>query len=280
MVLTNYHTHTKFCDGIELPALYAQEAIKQNIKILGYSAHAPVPFPCHWTLPYEKYSGYLTAISSLKTQYSGGLEIYNGLEIDYIPDLWPQMLEILNPSQLDYFIGSIHFIDCFDDGTRWSIDGTKEEFRKGWEEIFHRDSYSLVRKYFDYTRQMVKEMNPPIIGHLDKIKMQYTGDCFIPETDTIYRKELMQTLEEIALIGCIVEVNTRGVYKRNEKEFYPSFWILTEMAKMKIPVMLNSDAHRPQELVLQFDMAVEKLKKAGYKSITYMSHGNWLETLI
>jgi histidinol-phosphatase (PHP family) len=90
----------------------------------------------------------------------------------------------------------------------------------------------------------------------------------------------MQTLEEIALIGCIVEVNTRGVYKRNEKEFYPSFWILTEMAKMKIPVMLNSDAHRPQELVLQFDMAVEKLKKAGYKSITYMSHGNWLETLI
>jgi histidinol-phosphatase (PHP family) len=280
MILTNYHTHTKFCDGKEHPMVYAEEAIKQNIKILGYSAHAPVPFPCHWTMPLEKYSEYSDIIHLLKTKYAGKLEILNGLEIDYIPDLRQQMRETIHPSQLDYFIGSIHFIDCYTDGTRWSIDGSNEEFRKGWDEIFHRDSHSLARKYFEYTRQMIKEMRPPIIGHLDKIKMQYTKDCFIPETDTAYRKELMQTLEEIASTGCIMEINTRGVYKRNEPELYPSFWVLTEMSKMKIPVMLNSDAHRPQELVLQFEMAVEKLRKAGYKSITYFSKGKLQETVI
>jgi histidinol-phosphatase (PHP family) len=278
MLLTNYHTHTKFCDGKEFPVSYAEEAIRQNIKVLGFSAHAPVPFPCNWPMPVEKYKEYSEIILSLKNQYNGKLEILHGLEIDYIPDLWPQMHKILNPQQLDYFIGSIHFIDYFPDGTRWSIDGSNEEFRKGWEEIFHRDSSRLVKKYFEYTRRMIKEMKPPIIGHLDKIKMQYSKDCFIPETDPVYREELMQTLEEVSASNCVVELNTRGAYRRNEKEFYPSSWVLKEMAKMKIPVMINSDAHHPQELMLLFDVATECLQTAGYKNIKYFSKGIWLET--
>jgi histidinol-phosphatase (PHP family) len=262
------------------PRLYVEEAIKQNIKILGFSAHAPLPFQCNWTLPCKNYSEYLNTILSLKTEYTGKLEIYNGLEIDYIPDLWPQMKTTINPEQLDFFIGSIHFINCFGDGTRWSIDGTNDEFRQGWEEIFHGDSHKVAKTYFGYTRQMVKEMTPPIIGHLDKIKMQYTGNIFIPESDPVYHKELMQTLEEIAAAGCVVEINTRGAYRRNEGDFYPSFWVLCEMAKMKIPVMINSDAHHPQELILLLDKALDKLRLAGYRSIAYFSKGKWLESEI
>lgn len=280
MLKTNYHTHTRYCDGAMEPKQYVEEAIKQNITILGYSAHAPVPFPCNWTLPYKSYPEYLDAILSIKTEYAGQIEIYNGLEIDYIPDLWPQIEAEINPSQLDFFIGSIHFIDCFEDGTRWSIDGSNEEFRKGWEEIFHRDSHRVVKNYFGYTRRMVKEMKPPIIGHLDKIKMQHNSNIFIPENDPVYRSELMQTLEEIAAAGSVVELNTRGVYRRNEAEFYPSLWVLCEMARMKIPVMINSDAHHPKELLLLLDDALEKLRQAGYRSTTYFSDGKWLETEI
>jgi histidinol-phosphatase (PHP family) len=280
MVLTNYHTHTKFCDGMELPVRYAEEAIKQNVKVLGYSAHAPVPFPCTWTLPYEDFQEYLSAIDSLKTKFADQLEICCGLEIDYIPQLWPQMKEMINPCQLDYFIGVVHFIDCFDDGTPWTIDGSNEEFLKGWIEIYQRGSHALIQKYFNYTQQMIRDMRPPVIGHLDKIKMQYRDNCFIPETDKVYRRELIKTLEEIASANCIVEINTRGVYKRNEPDFYPSSWVLTEMAKLKIPVMINSDAHRPNEILLLFDKAIEQLRKAGYKSIRYLSKGEWIDELI
>ena len=276
MILTNYHTHTIFCDGVEAPELYAEEAVRQSLKVLGYSAHAPLPFHCTWTLPYEKYQNYLKTIHSLKAAYANQLEVLCGLEIDYIPNLWPQIKAMLNPNQLDFYIGSIHFVDAFDDGTPWSIDGTHNEFFKGWDEIFNRDSHALVRKYFDYTRQMVREMKPPVIGHLDKIKMQYQGDCFIPETDPVYRQELIATLEVIAQQGSIVEVNTRGVYRRNEPEFYPSQWVLAEMNRMQIPVMVNSDAHRPQEIVLLHNDALLKLKQAGYKNVLYFSGGKWI----
>jgi histidinol-phosphatase (PHP family) len=262
---------------MDLPVLYAKEALKNNLNVLGFSAHAPLPFPCTWTLPLENYPDYLEEITSLKRTFSENLEILCGLEIDYIPELWPQVKTTLNPSQLDYFIGSIHFIDQFNDGTRWSIDGSNEEFRSGWIEIFEKDSYALTHKYFEYTRQMVRDMKPPIIGHLDKIKMQYRPNCFIPESDPFYRNEVMQTLEEIAATSCIVEVNTRGVYKRNEESFYPSKWVLEEMAKLRIPVMVNSDAHRPHEISLLYDKAIEQLREAGFRQIMYLSQGKWIE---
>jgi histidinol-phosphatase (PHP family) len=87
----------------------------------------------------------------------------------------------------------------------------------------------------------------------------------------------MQTLEEIAATSCIVEVNTRGVYKRNEESFYPSKWVLEEMAKLRIPVMVNSDAHRPHEISLLYDKAIEQLREAGFRQIMYLSQGKWIE---
>ena len=280
MVLANYHTHTKFCDGVEEPKLYALEAINKSLWVLGFSAHAPLPFHCSWTLPFENYQAYLHRINELKIEFADQLEILCGLEIDYIPNLWPQIKSMLNPDQLDYYIGSIHFVDCFEDGTPWSVDGSHEEFYQGWEEIFKRDSHSLVRNYFEYTRQMVRVMKPPIIGHLDKIKMQYRPNCFIPETDPLYRKELMNTLEEIAFAGSIVEINTRGVYRRGELEFYPSKWVLQKMLKLKIPVMINSDAHRPNEVSLLYPEAIIQLKQVGYKKVMYFSDQTWLENVI
>ena len=277
MLLTNYHTHTNFCDGVEIPELYAREAVKQSLEVLGYSAHAPLPFPCSWTLPYEKYQDYLNAIRQLKQSYEGRLEILCGLEIDYIPGLWSKIREMLQPEQLDYFIGSIHFVDAFNDETPWSIDGSHEEFYKGWTEIFHKDSHSLVRKYFAYTRQMIRDMKPPVIGHLDKIKMQHKADCFIPETDPVYKEELLATVEEIAHFGGVVEINTRGVYRRGEPEFYPSQWLLKEMNRLNIPVIVNSDAHRPHEIVLLRTEALKQLKDAGYKSIRHFSAGKWID---
>jgi len=276
MVLANYHTHTKFCDGVEMPIVYVEEAIKQNLKALGFSAHAPVPFSSTWNLPKEKYSEYKSAILQLQHEFKSKLEISCGLEIDYIPELWPEMKAYIEPSRLDYFLGSIHFIDTFDDGTRWTIDGSNEEFRKGWEGIFMKDSHAVIRKFFGYSRDMVEQMKPPVIGHLDKIKMQYTATCFVSENDPVYRLELIKTLEAIRAAGSIVEVNTRGMYRRKEEGLYPGLWALQQMAKMDIPVVISSDAHRPSELINLFDFAASQLVKAGYKKTVYFTQGEWV----
>ena len=41
------------------------------------------------------------------------------------------------------------------------------------------------------------------------------------------------------------------------------------MHEMGIPVMINSDAHHPGDLLLEYDFALEQVKKAGYTEQYY-----------
>ncbi len=277
MLHSNYHTHTIFCDGIEAPEKYALSAIKNNMHSLGYSAHAPVPFPCNWPLPIEKLEEYISTINSLKKQFLPNLEIYNGLEIDYIPNLWPEMKGKIKPDRFDFTIGSIHFIDKYEDGTPWTIDGNNADFLHGLQTIFRNNSQEVFRKYFAYTREMVKVMKPTIIGHIDKLKMQYYNSALNPGEDKVYQQEFMNTLEEIASSKCIVEINTRGIYRRNEKEYYPGIWAMRAMSRMKIKVTVNSDSHRPKELINHWNEAHSMLREAGFKSVQILKKGKWEE---
>jgi len=276
MNIGNFHTHTYYCDGTNEPDTYAEEAVKLKLPSLGFSSHAPVSFPCAWTIPFEKYKHYIEAVSQVKAFYTNQLEIYCGLEIDYIPDLWSETNRLINLRDVDYFIGSIHFIDAYKDGIRWGIDGSNEEFRNGLSEIFNNDLQAVIHTYFDYTRKMVQEMKPSVIGHIDKIKMQHTDHGSMTD-DPAFKNELYLTLEEIASSGCIVEINTRGVYRRQEPEFYPGTWAIREMSRLNIPVILSSDAHRPEELINLFSMAVDTLRLAGYKSVITRKLNKWIE---
>ena len=44
MKKSNFHTHTKFCDGSDKPETYIIEAIKLGFDSLGFSGHAPISY--------------------------------------------------------------------------------------------------------------------------------------------------------------------------------------------------------------------------------------------
>jgi histidinol-phosphatase (PHP family) len=273
----NYHTHTLFCDGKAEAVCFVEEAIKKKFAVLGFSAHAPVTFPTSWTINPYRVKEYHDEIHRLKREYSGKLEIYCGLEADFFPDIMKDVQALYSGQQWDYLIGSLHFIGTWPGGQRWCIDGPHEDFRKGWREITGNDPFLPVQKYFEYTREMVRSMKPDIIGHMDKIKMQYRPDCLIPETHPFYREQVMNTLEEIASSDCIVEINTRGMCKGQTEDFYPSRWIIREMFRMKIPITISSDAHSPGGLDFGFDTAGKALKEIGYRTVMLLKDGKWQE---
>src|SRR5687767_9147307 len=100
---TNYHTHCNFCDGKENPEKYIEQAIKLEMPVLGFSSHAPLPFDCLWCMPTESLDDYLAFIDAARTRFPE-IEIYKGLEVDYIPGtVTPSDFR----SQLDYTIGSV-----------------------------------------------------------------------------------------------------------------------------------------------------------------------------
>jgi histidinol-phosphatase (PHP family) len=56
---------------------------------------------------------------------------------------------------------------------------------------------------------------------------------------------------------------------------YPGKWVLERAFDYKIPVILSSDAHHPEEIDTGFSFAAGLLKDIGYKSLRVLLHGKW-----
>jgi histidinol-phosphatase (PHP family) len=268
---SNYHSHCNYCDGKGALRDYATKAKSLGFESIGFSSHAPVPFELTWAMKKEDVPKYLAEIESVKKDFPA-MEIYKGMEIDFIPD-------IVSPNdfktQLDYTIGSIHFVDYFPDGRPWEIDGSPVVFKNGLEMIFRNNFKEAVSRYFELTREMIDKACPDIVGHLDKIKIQNHEGQFFSESDAWYQHEVTETLNKIADAGVIVEINTRGLYQKKSHTPYPSPWVIELMRQRHIPITVNSDAHTPDDLVNQFAETASLLFTLGYRKISILRDGSW-----
>jgi len=272
MSWTNYHSHTNFSDGSANPSVYIEEALRQGIHSYGFSCHAPVPFDTDCCMKEENLQSYFTELGKLKQAYGSSIRILIGLEVDYVPALVSPSDSIFRNRSLDYIIGSIHFVNCFNDGTPWGIDNSAEIFRQGMEYIWNWDSKKAVMQYYNLIREMIILSKPKIIGHFDKIRMHNEGNKYFSEEAKWYKDEVFKTLEVMHDEGCFIEVNTRGMYLGYTSQPYPSLWILKEAGRMGIPIVLNSDAHKPQEITGMFSETSVMLDKVGIKELY-----NWIE---
>ena len=267
----NYHTHSNYCDGKGELTDHVRSAREKKVFSLGFSSHAPLPFACKWSMKSDRLNDYLLRIENLKKN-TADIELYKGMEIDYIPD-------VLSPrdfkSDLDYTIGSIHFVDSFADGKHWEIDGTHSFFLEGFSQIFKSNIQNAITRYFELTREMVEKSFPDVVGHLDKIKIQNTDNKLFHEEDAWYRSEVMETLKTIQHAGSIVEVNTRGIYQKKTTTTYPSPWILEIIHQKNIPITMSTDAHHPDDLINQFEQTASMLKSIGFKKLTILKEGKW-----
>jgi len=272
---TNYHGHLHYCDGKGTADEYALAAISYGMLACGFSSHAPLPYPIAWTMSQESLSAYAEEIESANAKYAGQLEIYRGLEVDYVPGLAGPSHQRLRDARLDYTIGSIHLVDFFPDGRPWEIDGPHRHFLDGLNEIFHRDIQTAVERYYELTREMIEKDPPDVVGHLDKIKMQNEEGTLFSEKAIWYQDAMEDTLQSIAQKGLIVEVNTRGIYKKKTAETYPSPGVLRRMNELNIPVMINSDAHHPRELTECFEETARLLLEVDYTHCRVLLEGKW-----
>ncbi len=273
MSWTNYHNHTKYDDGKDTIENHVIGAIEQGVKSMGFSGHCPIPFDNNWCMKHEDLDDYFKDIEYVKEKYKGKIEIYKGLEVDYIPQFIRPCDPWIKDLNLDYTIGSVHFAGKYKNGLLGEIDSTHPKFLNCLKHIYNDDVQALVKDYFHLNRQMLQESNPDIIGHMDKIKMHNT--LLWDEQASWYQGEVLATLEEIKSLNTIVEVNTRGIYKNITTETYPSQWILKLIHQMGIPIQINSDGHLPREITMEFSNVAELLHTMGFREFKILSNKEW-----
>lgn len=248
-MLVDLHNHTSLCNHAEGEiSEYIDKAIECGTKYFGFSDHAPMNFDPKYRMGFEQMKNYENSVLEAKERYKDKIEILLGYEVDFINGYMDE--RVLN-ANVDYLIGSVHFVD------EWGFDNP--EFIANYK---NKDIDEIWQKYFDAIKKMAQSKLFDIVGHLDLIKIFK----FMPNKS-------IESLAHEALIAIkeadmTLELNVAG-YRKPIAEAYPSISLLKEAHKVGIPITFASDAHSPEQVGLFSNEVTKIAKEAGYTKCIY-----------
>ena len=111
--------------------------------------------------------------------------------------------------------------------------------------------------YFDTQKALVESGYFTFLAHMD-VQRRYQV-----EDGNLFQEQKTEIIEKIIKAKLPVEVNTSGL-ARGMTEPHPSVWILKELQKANIPVVLSDDAHHKDQLGRGFEQAEDLLKSLHY----------------
>ena len=245
----DYHMHTPLCrHATGEPVDYARHAVDLGLTEIGFSDHSPMPRDDfdNWRMLDRQLDEYVAKVR-LAQQKFPQLTIRLALEVDYLPGHEDWIRKLAARHLWDYFIGSVHYVS-----DSWDIDNPAKlsEWKK-------RDAHEVWKIYFDRLTLAAESKLFDIIGHADlpkKFGIRPAQDC-----TPFYEK----FLNAAAQAGCAIELNTAGLRKPCE-EIYPSRELLEIAFQKDVPITFGSDAHKPEEVGMNFTEAVALARSVGY----------------
>lgn len=244
---TDYHIHTSYSDGKAAPEEYILSAFAAGLKEIGFSEHLNLFSETQeWCMNVLRTPEYISHIKTLK-KTTRDIKIKIGLEMDYFPGKEEEIYEFIHHLDLDYVIGSVHYM-----GEKTVDSGS--DFYEG------KDIDVLFKSYFDLVNEAVASGLFDIIAHCDLIRIYN----FRPEADT--EPFYIKLAKNLRLHDVAFEINTNG-RNRPLGDFYPDRRFLKIFREENVPVCVNSDAHIPIRVAQYFDEAYGLLKDAGYKEM-------------
>ena len=243
-MLVDLHNHTPLCNHAEGEIdEYIRAAIQKKIRYFGFSDHAPMNFDPSYRMSFDEMTQYEKAVNDAKIKYKDEIEILLGYEVDYLKNHMD--IRVLN-ADVDYLIGSVHFID------EWGFDNP--EFIGRYE---NQDIDLIWQQYFDAVEEMANSKKFDIVGHLDLIKVFK----FMPKHDI--KLIAANALKAIKNADMVLEINMSGL-RKPINETYPSRELLEEAFALGIPITFGSDAHKPEQVGLFDEAIVDLAREIGY----------------
>ncbi|TXT61123.1 MAG: Histidinol-phosphatase [Promethearchaeota archaeon] len=271
LVKEDWHTHNILCGHAQGNLEdYVLEAIKKNIDSLGFSDHFPYEMLNSLEgIPYEEYSmtlqemeSYVFQAKKLREEYEDQLNIRIGFELDFIENQERLQNHYLEPlsTEIDYLLGSIHLLSS-KENKKWCVDDNRfiGEYKK-------QGIVNVYLEYYKTMRKMIssKDFDFDIVSHFDLPK-KYR---FFPQKKESVKEEVLKTLDLIKEHNLAIEINTGG-FRKDVGEQYPSISIIKEIKKLDIPVLLGSDAHKPEEIAFEFEKMIKLLKDMEFNKLAH-----------
>ena len=248
-IKSNFHTHTKFCDGRNTAEEFVQRALELGFDTLGFSGHMDAHI--HMVV-----DDYMAELARLQSVYSDRIEILRGIELDTLYD--PNCAQ-----QADYTIGSTHYI--FLGGHHRAVDHNEETIINTANEFFGGDYYALSKAYYRTEAEVYDRLKCTVIGHFDLITRFNDSLHFLDETDPRYTGPALETMEALARTGTPFEINCGALNRGRKAQPYPNVFLLKKLREFGGEVVINSDAHDIAHLNGGFDTAVRIAAECGFR---------------
>jgi len=276
IINTNYHTHNEFCDGEGSIEDYVRTGVERGFAALGFSSHAPIPVENDWALDEKRLGLYLAELERQKSIWEDRIEIFKGLEIDYIPGSQSPDDSKWRELGLDFAIASVHSTCSLEQNPDYAcVDGSEDAVEWLLDNVYQGSFELLSEAFFSRIRELVQLGGFDVLAHFDLIKRGNSNGRYFSENAGWYRRHVSSALEALAASDKIMELNTGAICRFSLDMLYPSPWILADAAKQDIRIMINSDAHRPQDIDCHFEESIALCKDVGYKETWAFLNGRW-----
>jgi len=175
-----------------------------------------------------------------------------GLEVDFVPGAEDRTASLLDACDLDYVLGSVHFID------QGAVD------HRAWDVWTREGDPDVVwRRYFEAVAEAARSRLFDILAHPDLVKVWGRAR---PEPERDARFYYEPAVEAIAESGVAVEVSTAGL-RKPVGEIYPAAEFAAMCVDAGASFTLSSDAHSPTDVGHAYDRAVAQMREWGIAEI-------------
>lgn len=237
---------------------YVERALALGMDEFGFSEHSPwmIQDPGQWNcLKWDELDDYIADVQRLQGVYNRDGErpfrLRLGMEADFVPSRLHTAREVFARYPFDYIIGSVHHLAF------WCL--PKRSEKQEYDRHHIEDVYEL---YFEQMRQMIDARFCDIIGHIDLPKKhghRPTGGILR------YIEPLIPLIKANELA---VEINTSG--KDNvADEFHPGWDVVEALHAAGVPLVLDSDSHKPEHVGRYFPEAIERLREIGVRELVW-----------
>lgn len=248
----DYHLHSHFsCDCKASIVEQCLSAIQKGLPEIGLTDH----FDCH---PGDECSGFFrpiewaTELERARKEFAGRLIVRAGIELGEPHIYRAECQALLKSYPFDYVLGSLHWV------------GAEIVFDRHYFQRAPDEAYGL---FFEELERMTRVGGFDVLSHFDVVvrvgKPIYDG--YDPRR---YEEAIRAVLQNCIKHGIALDLNTQGLRTRCQL-LTPGVEILTwyhEMGGER--VTLGSDAHQPDDIAANFDMALAALRTAGLKYVT------------
>ncbi|MFX1346420.1 MAG: histidinol-phosphatase [Promethearchaeota archaeon] len=269
MKLMDYHCHNKRCGHArgEIED-YVKVAIEKNLKEIGITDHFPLgaiidepqfeKIIKRASMELNEFPNYIEEIKRLREKYKDKIKILISTEINFATPgrALTRQKKVLEPfmDDFDYLLAAIHDIKWHDSpiiimDPRESSDALTK--------------YSNEKITLEYINKLIKLVDTDffdVIAHFDNHRVLLRPHP--PQYSKTAWQKLLDLLDKIKNKGMTIEINTSGILKNVGSQF-PADEIVKEMIKREIPLILGSDAHRPEYIGYMFEDFIAKAKKWG-----------------